>query len=707
MNCSTKVLGEHTERNLDGMRYDACCISAFQIKTLHPLMKCYPFTAIVAQDEMKLALILNVIDPSIGGVLIMGHRGTGKSTAVRALAGLLPEITVVQGCPYHCNPPDVEAGKKKERARNRATNRAQSLCPDCDRRLASGEKLKPERTAIRVVDLPLGATEDRICGTIDIERALQTGVKAFEPGLLARANRGFLYIDEVNLLEDHLVDLLLDVAVTGINRVEREGISIEHPARFLLIGSGNPEEGELRPQLLDRFGLHVEVTTENDPDKRVEIVERRDAFERDPETFNQTFAIDQDQVRKKITRARRNLEHLTVKRPLLRQIARLCSELNVDGHRGELTIMRAARALAAFRGRKEVKPEDVKAVTVMAVGHRLRRDALEETSGAARIEETLEQVFSESSKQPKGGADNNDSGQGSKLRVVGQRSPEGEIGSHSKFQASLPRTFESNESQLEIPKQAGVTDLSSRRGQSSGKRQMVFDSKRGRYSRAMRIPEASSRVAVDATLRAAAWLGLKNDPRRVNKEALRYKRFARKSGTLFIFAIDASGSMAINRINQARVAILNLLRESYVNRDRVAIISFRGLGAEVVLPPSRSILRARQALDSIAVGGGTPLSAGLASVISLVKRERVKDGKFIMLLFTDGGANVSVKEGASNRRELIDGEVRFLGAALTKAGVNTVVVDTQNHFRSTGAAREIAERLAARYITLRPAAEIV
>ncbi len=649
----------------------------------------YPFTAIVGQDEMKLALMLNVVDPSIGGVLVMGHRGTGKSTAVRALAGLLPEITAVRNCPYRCDPADEH-----------------NLCADCTQRISSGQKLERQRSLVPVVDLPLGATEDRICGTIDIGQALQTGVKAFEPGLLARANRGFLYIDEVNLLEDHLVDLLLDVAVTGINRVERESISSEHPARFLLIGSGNPEEGELRPQLLDRFGLHVEVKTETDPDRRVEIVERRDAFERDLETFNQAFASDEDQLRKRIIRARRNLVHLTVKRPLLRQIAQLCSELNVDGHRGELTIMRAARALAAFRGRKEVKPEDVKEVTAMSVRHRLRRDALEETPGTARIEKALEEVFSESSKQRKGGSDDNDSGQGSKLRVVGQRGPEGEIGSDSKIQASLPRTFESNESQFEIPKQSRVTDLTGQRGQSRrGKKQIVFDSRRGRYSGAMRIPEASARVAVDATLRAASLLGLKSDHRRVDKEALRYKRFARKSGTLFIFAIDASGSMAINRINQARVAILSLLRESYVNRDRVAIIAFRGLASEVVLPPSRSILRARQALDSIPIGGGTPLSAGLASVLNLVKRERVKDSKVVMLLFTDGGANVSVRLGSSSRRELIDTEVRFLGAALTKAGVSSLVVDTQNHFRSTGAAREIAEKLAARYITLRPAPE--
>ena len=240
----------------------------------------YPFSAIVGQDEMKLALILNVIDPLIGGILIMGHRGTGKSTAVRALADLLPAISVVSGCAYRCDPKDE-----------------QSLCAECKGKTASGARRKPELATIAVVELPLGATEDRVCGTIDIERALTDGVKSFEPGLLARANRGFLYIDEVNLLEDHLVDLLLDVAVTGRNRVERESISIEHPARFVLIGSGNPEEGELRPQLQDRFGLHVEVKTEGDLTQRVAIVERREAFDRASEAFRLSFAPEQEQLR--------------------------------------------------------------------------------------------------------------------------------------------------------------------------------------------------------------------------------------------------------------------------------------------------------------------------------------------------------------------------------------------------------------------------
>ena len=325
---------------------------------------------------MKLALILNVIDPSIGGVLMMGHRGTGKSTAVRALADLLPRPWVSRGCRYNCDPNDPA-----------------QLCLECAQLMTEKQRLPRERAAVPVVDLPLGATEDRVCGSIDIERALRDGVKAFEPGLLARANRGFLYIDEVNLLEDHLVDLLLDVAVTGRNKVERENISIEHAARFVLIGSGNPEEGELRPQLLDRFGLYVEVQTENEIEQRVEIVERREAFERNAEEFRIAESPAQEQLRRRIERARKGFAGVKVERKLLRQIASLCSELKVDGHRGELTIMRSARALAAFSGRKVVTAEDVRRVATMALRHRLHRDPLGETASNPRIEQALNKTF--------------------------------------------------------------------------------------------------------------------------------------------------------------------------------------------------------------------------------------------------------------------------------------------------------------------------
>lgn len=336
----------------------------------------YPFTAIVGQAEMKLALLLSVIDPHIGGVIIMGHRGTGKSTAVRALADLLPLIKKVKGCDFGCDP-----------------DRTNEWCQDCVRTFSHDARVTTERGAVPVVELPLGATEDRVCGTLDIERALVEGVKAFEPGLLARANRGFLYIDEVNLLDDHLVDVLLDAAASGRNVVEREGISVTHPSRFVLVGSGNPEEGELRPQLLDRFGLYTQITTITDLDQRVEIVERRERFDADPAAFYSEQASEQDELRKRITRAKKLLPRVETDRALLMQIAQLCVSLNVDGHRGELTIARGARALAAFGGRTKATLDDARRVAVMSLRHRLRRDPLETVDSGARIEHALANII--------------------------------------------------------------------------------------------------------------------------------------------------------------------------------------------------------------------------------------------------------------------------------------------------------------------------
>ncbi|MFY9608234.1 MAG: magnesium chelatase ATPase subunit I [Blastocatellia bacterium] len=346
---------------------------ASQLSSTRPV---YPFAAIVGQDEMRLALLLAVIDPAVGGVIIMGHRGTGKSTAVRALASLLPPLTKVKRCLYGCDP-----------------KRAGELCNDCVAMLARGERLRGERAVVPVVDLPLGATEDRVCGTVDIERALVDGVKAFEPGLLARANRGFLYIDEVNLLDDHLVDVLLDSAASGRNIVEREGISISHPARFVLVGSGNPEEGELRPQLLDRFGLFTRIETITDLDQRVDIVERREQFERDPASFLGRWESEQEVVRGKITRAKNLHSRVMIDRGLLVRVVELCLKLKVDGHRGELTIARASRALAALEGRASVTADDVKRVATMSLRHRLRRDPLERIDSGVRIEQAVEELF--------------------------------------------------------------------------------------------------------------------------------------------------------------------------------------------------------------------------------------------------------------------------------------------------------------------------
>ncbi len=336
----------------------------------------FPFSAIVGQEEMKRAILLTAVDPTIGGVLILGHRGTAKSTAVRALPALLPPMSVTRGCRYGCDPDDD-------------TRR----CDDCRARLATGEKLRGDKHPVPVVDLPLGATEDRVVGALDLERALTRGEKAFEPGLLARANRGFLYIDEVNLLEDHLVDLLLDVAASGENIVEREGLSVRHPARFVLIGSGNPEEGELRPQLLDRFGLAVDVKTPTDIATRVEVVRRRDAFDRDPIRFHRAWASEEHKLRRRIISARTRVGEIETPDPVLEKAAQLCVALGSDGLRGELTLLRAARALAALEGETIVGDVELRRVATLALGHRLRRNPLDDAGSAIRVERAIEETF--------------------------------------------------------------------------------------------------------------------------------------------------------------------------------------------------------------------------------------------------------------------------------------------------------------------------
>lgn len=341
-----------------------------------PRRAVFPFTAIVGQEEMKLALLLNVIDPKIGGVMIMGDRGTGKSTTIRALADLLPEIDVVADDPFNSDPRDPDL-----------------MSDEVRQRLMDGQQLPIARKKVLMVDLPLGATEDRVCGTIDIEKALSEGVKAFEPGLLAKANRGILYVDEVNLLDDHLVDVLLDSAASGWNTVEREGISIRHPARFVLVGSGNPEEGELRPQLLDRFGMHAEIHTVKEPNLRVEIVEQRSEFDQDPKAFLEHCQVEQDALRDKIIQAQDRLASVKLDRTFKVQISQVCSELDVDGLRGDIVTNRASKAIAALEGRTEVTVDDIRRVIGLCLRHRLRKDPLESIDSGYKVDKVFSQVF--------------------------------------------------------------------------------------------------------------------------------------------------------------------------------------------------------------------------------------------------------------------------------------------------------------------------
>ncbi|MBA3321883.1 MAG: magnesium chelatase ATPase subunit I, partial [Pyrinomonadaceae bacterium] len=585
----------------------------------------YPFTAIVGQEELKLALLLNVIAPSVGGVLIMGHRGTGKSTAVRALAGLLPPLVVVADCQFNCDPDEVK-----------------SLCDDCRDKSAQGHKRV--RRQVPIVELPLNATEDRVCGTLNFERALAHGVRDFAPGLLARANRGFLYIDEVNLLEDHLVDLLLDVAATGRNRVERESFSLVHPARFVLVGSGNPEEGELRPQLLDRFGLCCEIETLADLEQRIEIVSRRERFDRDAASFCAEFQATENQLARRLLRARRAFDKVEVARPLLRRIAELCLRLKIDGHRGELTVTRAARALAAFENRREATADDVRRVAALSLRHRLRRDPLAPTSGGESVERASEELFgsSSSTNADETGEAKNNRESDSRPKTTNKKTRETSPESHAPATADQ-QPSQTPRSEREAPPLEGrlPTDfhLAHNEGRTrsadahlfsrerSGGRNSI-DAPRGRFTRTSFAPHHSGapRIALVATLFAAINAAINRPlaqatrPGKIEPKDLRYKRFSRKLGTLYIFAVDASGSMALNRIRQAKGALAHLLRQSYVRRDRVALISFRGQRASVQLAPSQSPAVCKRLLDALPVGGATPLSSALLHALEIARR---------------------------------------------------------------------------------------
>ena len=342
-------------------------------KTTIPI---FPFSAIIGQEEMKLALQLNVIDPKIGGVMIMGDRGTGKSTTIRAIADLLPKMDIIKSDPFNSHPTDLEL-----------------MSSEMLLKYQNNEKFEIEQIKIPMIDLPLGATEDRVCGTIDIEKALTEGIKAFEPGLLAKANRGILYVDEVNLLDDHLVDILLDTAASGWNTVEREGISIKHPARFVLVGSGNPEEGELRPQLLDRFGMHAEIRTVRDPILRVKIVEERTSFDLNPQQWIDKYRDEQEKITKSIINAQNLLAKIEINYDLRVKISEICSILNVDGLRGDIVTNRAAKAYAAYNGREKVEISDIEKVITLCLRHRLRKDPLETIDSGDKVKEIFNQVF--------------------------------------------------------------------------------------------------------------------------------------------------------------------------------------------------------------------------------------------------------------------------------------------------------------------------
>ena len=536
----------------------------------------FPFTAVVGQDDLRLALLLNAVSPAVGGVLVRGEKGTAKSTAVRALSALMPTLDVVSGCRFSCDPGSPDPG-----------------CPD-----GPHEPGAFETRAARMVELPVGASEDRLVGALDIERALSEGVKAFEPGLLADAHRGILYVDEVNLLHDHLVDLLLDAAAMGASYVEREGVSVRHAARFLLVGTMNPEEGELRPQLLDRFGLTVEVAASREPDQRVEVVRRRLAYDDDPAAFAARWAEEEAAVRARIVAARELLPSVRLGDGALRQIAATCAAFEVDGMRADIVMARTATALAAWAGRTDVLAEDVRQAALLALPHRRRRNPFDAPGlDEDKLDETLEEF---------GGSDDDDPdpdpGPDGPGGGGGQPEPDDAPEGHGDT-AARPEAGEGGQ-----PQPSGAGEQSAARasepfrtkmlsvpgiGEGAAGRRSRARTEHGRTTGARRPRGALTKLHLAATVQAAAphqrARGRSGPGLVVRRDDLRQATREGREGNLVLFVVDASGSMAARqRMSAVKGAVLSLLLDAYQRRDKVGLVTFRGTAADVALPPTAS-----------------------------------------------------------------------------------------------------------------------
>ena len=653
----------------------------------------FPFTAIVGQTPMKRALLLNAINPRIGGVLVRGKKGTAKSTAVRSLAALLPQVPVVPGCPYSCQP-----------------GAPQEVCQWCQQ---AGRVSSPSGRQVRIVDLPVGATEDRLVGSLDIEQAIKSGEKNFEPGLIAAAHRGILYIDEVNLLNDHLVDVLLDAAAMGRNYVEREGISVSHAAEFMLVGTMNPEEGDLRPQLLDRFGLAVEVDGVFQPVERREVVRRRIAFETDPFAFMDRWAEEEQAERDRLISSQERLADVVVPDDILELITDICAEYQVDGLRGDIVMYKTASTIAAYEGRTVVDVADVREAALMALLHRQRRQPFQQPH---LVTEQLDNMLDEFQNQPRNREPSDgDNSPDDRSDADSDRDPEPpEAEADAPADADEPgpgdEWFEVGDPYAVQNLQVQPPDRRARRA--SGRRATtVSGTSSGRYV-AARVPEGSaSDLALDATLRAAA---PHQQTRRVSAGAdaaalliepwdVREKVRETHTGSLILFVVDASGSMgAQRRMVAVKGAVMSLLLDAYQRRDRVGLIAFRGTGAELLLPPTGSVEMAQWRLQEMPTGGRTPLARALYLAMETLETERLKDRDVLplLVLLSDGRANITLAGEQSAQYRSSADEVQALAELVAGAKIAAVVVDTEQDFIKLELARPIADAMSARYIKL-------
>ncbi len=677
----------------------------------------YPFTAIVGQELLKLGLVLNAVNPWLCGILIKGDKGTAKSTAARALASLLPEIDVVENCPFNCDPSDVHL-----------------LCADCRAKLEKGKPLNTKKTPVKVVDLPLNTTEDRLVGSIDFEYALRTGTKRFQPGLLAEANRGIIYIDEVNLLEDHLVDILLDSAVTGINIVQRESINFIHPSRFILCATMNPEEGDIRPQLLDRFGFTATITGLSEPKDRVEIIRRRECFDNDPDEFLRQYLKEQDSLQKSIMQARQLLENVSITDTQISQISQICLDYNVAGHRADIIIEKAARTISAMEGRLNVASGDIEKAAQLVLPH--RATSLKELEKGA---DNTDQKTENEKKQPKDSSKENsldgvpdsemnetepgeeqasDAGPSSERmkpketaakQDVPQSEAMGEKGDAHEGVMS-EQIFEIGDI-TRIPSQDMRFARDNLKHRTGRRRATTKTSnKTGRYVRST-SQRLNNDLAFDATLRAAAPYQ-KTRPRNdlavaIHEDDIREKIRQKKISNLLLFVVDASGSMGTKLMTETKGTILALLIEAYQKRDKVGMVAFKAQEAEILLPPTNSVELAKKLLEELPTGGKTPLGSGLLTAYQMIKLELRRDSKIVplMVIITDGRANVGLYSERSYEGPMfgeIYREINEICDLFRKdQRIRTMVIDVEEKgLGSFNRAKKLAKGMNSKYYAL-------